>query len=98
MSGFSGRRGVNVSQFIANLNTIPSAHEMATQNQEGFNIDEDLALFTNTEFFDFDMGEIPDITSQSLDYDPAQEERARRQHASAYRQSSSKPTDFINGA
>lgn len=53
MSGYRGRSNVNVSQFLANLNTIPSADEQVIDT---FNPD-DLALFTNTRFFDFDMGE-----------------------------------------
>lgn len=53
MSGYRGRLNVNVSHFLADLNTIPSSEEQAVDN---FNPD-DLSLFTNT-FFDFvDMGE-----------------------------------------
>lgn len=53
MSGYRGRLNVNVSHFLADLNTIPSSDEQAVDN---FNPD-DLSLFTNT-FFDFvDMGE-----------------------------------------
>ena len=60
MSGFNGRRPSNVSQYVANLNAIPSAHDVALQQQqqqEGFSLDDDLAMFTNTEFFDFDLGD-----------------------------------------
>lgn len=57
MSAFNGRRAPNVSQFVANLNAIPSAHDAALQQQDGFNLDDDLAMFTNTEFFDFDLGD-----------------------------------------
>ncbi|KZF25791.1 hypothetical protein L228DRAFT_244709 [Xylona heveae TC161] len=58
MSNFTGRRAPNVSQYIANLNTIPSPYEVAAQQQqENFNLDDDLALFTNAQFFDFDIGE-----------------------------------------
>lgn len=53
MSGYRGRLNVNVSHFLADLNTIPSAEEQVVDN---FNPD-DLSLFTNTQFFDFDMGE-----------------------------------------
>lgn len=53
MSGYRGRLNVNVSHFLADLNTIPSSDEQAVDN---FNPD-DLSIFTNT-FFDFvDMGE-----------------------------------------
>ncbi|OCL11277.1 hypothetical protein AOQ84DRAFT_266802, partial [Glonium stellatum] len=51
---YNGRRGPNVSQYVANLNTVPSAQDMAARNQDPLEIENDLALFTNTEFFDFD--------------------------------------------
>lgn len=57
MAAFNGRRAPNVSQYVANLNAIPSAHDVALQQQEGFSLDDDLAMFTNTEFFDFDLGD-----------------------------------------
>lgn len=57
MSAFNGRRAPNVSQYVANLNAIPSAHDVALQQQEGFSLEDDLAMFTNTEFFDFDLGD-----------------------------------------
>ena len=58
MSGFSnGRRAPNVSQYIANLNALPTAHDIASQHNDRFGLEDDLTLFTNTEFFDFDLGE-----------------------------------------
>ena len=61
MSTYNGRRAPNVSQYIANLNTIPSAADAANQQDFG-NFDDDLTLFTNTQFFDFDMNEaVPNI-------------------------------------
>ncbi|CAG8976416.1 hypothetical protein HYALB_00008541 [Hymenoscyphus albidus] len=52
---YNGRRGPNVSDFIANLNAIPSAQDL--QNAEdNINFEEDLAMFTNTQFFDTDFG------------------------------------------
>ena len=107
MSGYNGRRGPNVSQYVAKLNTIPSAQDTASRNQDPLEIENDLALFTNTEFFDFDLGEVHDLT-QPVDYDPAMEERARRQNASAYNRhlnsnntntnnNGSKSVDFMDG-
>jgi hypothetical protein len=49
MSGYSGRSGVNVSQYIANLNTIPSPQDTPV---EPTNHEEDFSAFMNTEFFD----------------------------------------------
>ncbi|RFU23903.1 hypothetical protein B7463_g12437, partial [Scytalidium lignicola] len=67
MTGYSGRTGPNVSEYIANLNAIPSAQE--TSNPESFNLEEDLAMFTNTQFFDFDIGQDADLQAQSTNYD-----------------------------
>ncbi|KAF2398987.1 hypothetical protein EJ06DRAFT_512014 [Trichodelitschia bisporula] len=56
MSGFntSTRRAPNVSQYIANLNTIPSP--LAPAPNTDF-LEDELNLFATTEFFDFDMSE-----------------------------------------
>ncbi|KAF2840617.1 hypothetical protein M501DRAFT_1009879 [Patellaria atrata CBS 101060] len=51
MSVYNGRRGPNVSQYVAGLNTIPTTNEIP---QEQNFLDNDLAMFTNTEFFDFE--------------------------------------------
>lgn len=94
MAGFNGRRAPNVSQYIANLNTITSPHDVPTQQDENFGIEEDLAVFTNTEFFDFDLGG-EGIEHPSVIYDPSQEERARRENAAAHK--NSHKVDFVNG-
>ena len=52
---FAGRRAPNVSQYLANLNVIPSEHDQ--QQEEGFNLDNDLDLFTNTDFINYDGSE-----------------------------------------
>ncbi|KAI4261753.1 MAG: hypothetical protein L6R42_003051 [Xanthoria sp. 1 TBL-2021] len=57
MAGYSGRKGPNVSQYLSNLNSIPSDQELSTQQSDGFDFTNDLAAFTNAEFFDFDQGE-----------------------------------------
>jgi hypothetical protein len=62
MSGYNGRRAPNFSQYIEDLNAIPSPYDQAMQQQQRqdtFNLDAELSLFTNTEFFDFDnLGDI----------------------------------------
>jgi hypothetical protein len=62
---YSGRRGPNVSAYIANLNAIPTAEDLQSSNQESF-IDDDLAMFTNTQFFDFDLGQEGDLQAGSF--------------------------------
>ncbi|KAI0809485.1 hypothetical protein GGR55DRAFT_679835 [Xylaria sp. FL0064] len=56
MSGYTGRRGhpVNVSQLLQDLNRIP---EPAPQPDDNLpSLDEELAMFTNTNFIDWDSG------------------------------------------
>ena len=92
MDGYKSRKAPNVSHFLANLNTLPSAHEVATQQQDDFNIEEELAQFTNTEFLDFDAGELP-----MPEYDPGLEEKARREIAAANNKISGKGMDLVAG-
>ncbi|KAI2785691.1 Regulatory protein cys-3 [Penicillium oxalicum] len=57
MANFNARRAPNFSQYLDDLNAIPSPYDQAVQQRQQentFNLDEELALFTNTEFFDFD--------------------------------------------
>lgn len=55
MSNFTARRAPNVSQYLANLNTVPSAQELNASAQNDFPLGDDgLDFLTNAEFFDFD--------------------------------------------
>ncbi len=64
MSFKDNQRAPNVSEFIANLNAIPSDQDLAAQQQD-FNFDDDLAMFTNTTFFDFDLGQDADLNTNT---------------------------------
>jgi len=64
---YNGRRAPNVSAYIANLNAIPTEQDL--QNQEF--PDDDLAMFTNTQFFDFDLGQEPDLQAGGFAEAPA---------------------------
>lgn len=78
MSAYNARRAPNVSQYIANLNTIPSAADAAAPQDFGNFDDDDLALFTNTQFFDFDMNEsVPKMAGDMPVFDG---EAPRSQH------------------
>ena len=55
MANFATRRAPNVSQYLANLNVIPSEHDQ--QQEQAYNVDNDLDMFTNAEFFNFDLTE-----------------------------------------
>ncbi|PKS06864.1 hypothetical protein jhhlp_006940 [Lomentospora prolificans] len=61
MSTYGGRRGPNVSQYLRHLNTIPTE----STNDDSF-IDDDLSLFTNTRFFDFESGQTTDFQAPSV--------------------------------
>lgn len=89
----NGRKAPNVSQYLANLNTIPSAHDVATQD-ENFDIDEQLAQFTNVEFLDFDTG--GEFLEHSIpDFNSDHGARSRRQSAENTTVES-KGMDFVN--
>ena len=55
MANFANRRAPNVSQYLANLNVIPSEHDQ--QQEQAYSVDNDLDMFTNAEFFNFDLTE-----------------------------------------
>ena len=74
MSGYSPRRAPNVSQYVANLNTIPPTYN--TAQQDGLDLENELAIFTNAEFFDFDLGE--NIEQPGVNYGRAEELRPMR--------------------
>lgn len=95
MAGFTGgRRAPNVSQYIANLNTIHSPQDMQ-QDDEGFRLEDDLAVFTNAEFYNFDLEGDPGIEQVPGTYDPAHEERARRANASGAK--NTHKMEYMNG-
>lgn len=95
MEGYKGRKAPNLSNFLANLNALPSAHDVATQQQEDFNMDHDLAQYTNTEFLDFDAA---DFLEQPLpEYDPSLETKAMRENAAANDKIGAKGLDFVTG-
>jgi len=50
---YNGRRGPNVTEFVNNLNMVPSAQDLQSSTQDDFSLGgDDLALWTNTEFLD----------------------------------------------
>ena len=52
-SAYHGRRAPNVSQYLHNLNTLPSVPELAGNSDIHLN-EGDLDFLTHAEFFDFD--------------------------------------------
>lgn len=96
MATYIGRKGPNVSQYVANLNAIPSPNDVSAKNEDDLNLDDDLARFTNAEFLDFDAGDFFD-PSHLPDYDPSQEESPRKANAVANAKFDVKGMDFSNG-
>jgi len=91
MSGYSGRKGPNVSQYIADLNTIPSAQEIAFQEQNSF-VEDDVLSFMNTDFIDWDLG-VPDVPAiPAAEFDPVVENQTRPNT----RYKNSAHNDFVN--
>ncbi|KAG6015066.1 hypothetical protein E4U43_004376 [Claviceps pusilla] len=66
MSTYSGRHGPNVSAYLRDLNTISPQDTTATGAEDAFNMEDDLALFTNTQFYDFDSGQNTDFQAQPV--------------------------------
>jgi len=96
MSEFNGRRAPNFSQYLDDLNAIPSPYDQAVQQQqkqESFNLDAELSLFTNAEFFDFDQfGELNLPTFDSVDND-----KLKDNSNNAEQNPDLKFLDFLNG-
>jgi hypothetical protein len=64
---YNSRTRLNVSEYVAGLNIAPSAQELA--GHETFSIDDDLAMFTNTQFYDFDLGQNVSSDLQQNNFD-----------------------------
>ncbi|KAJ5870798.1 hypothetical protein N7455_005739 [Penicillium solitum] len=82
MANYNGRRMPNFSQYLDDLNAIPSPYDQAQQQQQQqttFN-DEDLALFTNTEFFEFDkftdFGGLPPFSQEDEKHEVVSDQSA----------------------
>lgn len=91
MSSYNGRRAPNFSQFLEDLNTIPSPFEQAVQQQqqqETFNLDAELAMFTNAEFLDFD-----NLDMNMPMYDPVEEGQGQEDR----KEPDVKYLDLLNG-
>lgn len=61
MSGYHGRPGPNFSEYINNLNAIPQPYDPDFLPTDDLNLDQELALFTNADFTDFEnLGSLPE--------------------------------------
>lgn len=84
MSANNGRRGLNVTTYLQNLNMPPQDDVI-----ESYNPADDLSLWTDTTFFDFDLGTHVERTT------PEEEERKPTHEPSL--KNSAGDFDFLNG-
>ena len=93
----NGRRGVNITQFLANGNTIPSPNDLPTETEDYQNFEDDLARFTNVDFTDFDSGDIfGEEGGSPLSFAVGQDDSPKKRKAEG-EQAEDKVFDFING-
>jgi len=85
MAALNRRKGPNVSQYLAGLNTINNAPSDDSLAQD------DLSLFANTEWFDFDMGDNAGGVSAPAVFDANHTERKQNL------QDPSTNFDFLSG-
>jgi len=64
MSAFHARGGPSVSDFLRDLHENPTAEQPASQDMYILN-DQDMSMFTNTEFFDVETGRHTDFQPQT---------------------------------
>lgn len=101
MAGYHGRHGPNVSQYVAHLNTVPSPQDFV--NEAPLNIEEDIALFTNSDFIDWDVNNFDLNTPLDFDLNPESNTTTRVHNATTppanvrNNKNGDKPLDFNNG-
>ncbi|KAL6247899.1 hypothetical protein RBB50_005247 [Rhinocladiella similis] len=66
MSSYRGRTGPNFSEYLNNLNTL-TPYEQEHFSPEEFELNQDLAMFTNTDFTHFDIPPLPEDGSFNFD-------------------------------
>jgi Basic region leucine zipper len=66
MSAYRGRTGPNFSEYLNNLNTLTSPYE-EEQFTETLDLNQDLAMFTNTDFTHFEIPTLPDDGNFNFD-------------------------------
>lgn len=86
MSNYNGRRGPNVTAFLQEMHDNPGSLE-PTSAVGGFMEDKDLAMFTNTEFFDLELG-------QHTDYQPQPPPSLKPETEASHSTHSSSPLDM----
>ncbi|KAI9793526.1 MAG: hypothetical protein M1816_007959 [Peltula sp. TS41687] len=61
ISGYNGPGApANIPQYGPSTTTTTTTEDISPEGEDGYNFDADLAMFTNTQFFDFDLGAMVD--------------------------------------
>ena len=71
MSGnYRGRTGPNFHEYLNNLNTINPMYDQDQFNTDGLDLEDDLEMFTNTDFTNYDPNDVPSLPDAgSLNFD-----------------------------
>ncbi|KAK5233280.1 hypothetical protein LTR47_005777 [Exophiala xenobiotica] len=67
MSNYRGRTGPNFSEYLNNLNTLSPYDQEHFVPEPEFDLNQDLAMFTNTDFTHFDIPALPEDGSFNFD-------------------------------
>ncbi|KIW13973.1 hypothetical protein PV08_06754 [Exophiala spinifera] len=76
MSSYRGRTGPNFSEYLNNLNTL-TPYDQENFSPEEFELNQDLAMFTNTDFTHFDIPPLPEDGSFNFDMNENKNNSAR---------------------
>jgi hypothetical protein len=67
MSTYRGRTGPNFSEYLNSLNTLPAPYEQEQFQPDDLDLNQDLAMFTNTDFTHFDIPALPEDGNFNFD-------------------------------
>lgn len=76
MSAYRGRTGPNFSEYLSNLNTLNSPAE-DDQFIGNLDLNQDIAMFTNTDFTHFDIPTLPDDSNFNFDLGDSKAENVK---------------------
>ena len=67
MSSYRGRTGPNFSEYLNNLNSLSSPYEQDQFGPDDLDLNQDLSMFTNTDFTHFDIPPLSEDASFNFD-------------------------------
>lgn len=97
MTSYHGRAGPNFSQYLNNLNAIPPYEQESVAAADDVDFAQDLAMFTNAEFNDFDnMNGMQGNVQNGMPFD-LNEDGAKRQNLGSGDNQGMKFQDMLAG-